>query len=472
MPSQTAKSKDSLTPVALSGVDDSLTEVAFIPPAAVSKLGGHSCREIGNTGIPAIAFCNSKSGGGKGTKILQRFKDWLGEDQVYDLGQDYKPIELLQKFRSVKNLRVVVCGGDGTMGWILSAIDQLNLTADEGQFPIAMMPLGTGNDLARQFHWGGGYTSAMKEEKWLHKVAHASGAILDRWNVRIVNKDPAVDSEKDYTDSIPQTFTHHEGHFADSGDMHEQQTASFAIHKQGLSFSNRHSSEIKRYTADLHEGQETNMMYDAVFCNYFSFGADAMAANAFHHARTAHPERFNSQVGNKMKYAQFLCGQGWFLPCHCCNGCCGKCCMPSPLLTEHCDITYQTHTSAPWRKLEIPSDINAIVVMNLQSFGGGINLFGDGRSPGYQAASVCDGHLEIIGVPLNKYKFLGGGALSGTWGYKLAQVAGVRIELRVQITMQIDGEPWTQPPCIIHLDHHNKSVVLQGGKESCGLPCC
>jgi diacylglycerol kinase (ATP) len=435
-------------------------------------LGERSSREIAGSGIPAIAFCNSKSGGGKGTKILERFKEWLGVDQVCDLGHNHNPAELLQKFRAVKNLRVIVCGGDGTMGWILSAIDQLNLREDEGQMPIAMMPLGTGNDLARQFHWGGGYTSTMKNEKWLQKVAGASGAILDRWNVRIVNKDPAVDSEKEYTDSIPQTFTHHEGHFTDEGGMHEQETISSSIRKEGLSFSNRHSEEVSRYTADLHEDKRTIVMYDAVFCNYFSFGADAMAAHAFHHARTAHPEKFNSQVGNKMKYAQFLCGQGWFLPSHCCNGCCGKCCMPSPLLTEHCDITYQTHTSAPWRELDIPADVNAIVVLNLQSFGGGINLWGDGRSPGYQAPSVGDGLLEIIGVPRNKFKFAGGGALCGTWGYKLAQVAGVRIELRAQIAMQIDGEPWIQPPCIIHLDHHNKSVVLQGGSEKGGAGCC
>ena len=58
----------------------------------------------------------------------------------------------LDLYRRVPGLRVLVCGGDRTAGWILTAIDDLAITPSP---PVAIWPLGCGNDLAETLNWGG-----------------------------------------------------------------------------------------------------------------------------------------------------------------------------------------------------------------------------------------------------------------------------------------------------------------------------
>ncbi|KAG5327343.1 DGK2 kinase, partial [Pseudoatta argentina] len=195
---------------------------------------------------PVLVFINPKSGGNQGAKLLQKFQWLLNPRQVFDLTQG-GPKMGLELFKKVPNLRVLACGGDGTVGWVLSILDQI------GVYPapaVGVLPLGTGNDLARALGWGGGY----KDEpigKILTSIGNSETTLLDRWQLK-VERNP--DSKND-----------------DDGG----------------------------------KGKE-NLPLNVVN-NYFSLGVDAHIALEFHEAREAHPEKFNSRMRNKLFYGQMGC---------------------------------------------------------------------------------------------------------------------------------------------------------------------
>uniref|UniRef100_A0A8C2HWK7 Diacylglycerol kinase n=1 Tax=Cyprinus carpio TaxID=7962 RepID=A0A8C2HWK7_CYPCA len=191
---------------------------------------------------PLLVFVNPKSGGNQGMKIIRTFMWYLNPRQVFDLTQG-GPREGLEMYSKVHNLRILVCGGDGTVGWILSVLDELQLNP---QPAVAVLPLGTGNDLARTLNWGGGYTDE-PVSKILSHVEDGNMVQLDRWNLSVEPNLEASEEERD-----------------------DHQTDKLPIN---------------------------------VFNNYFSLGFDARVTLEFHESREAKPERFNSRLRNKMFYA-------------------------------------------------------------------------------------------------------------------------------------------------------------------------
>lgn len=65
--------------------------------------------------------------------------------QVFDLTEG-GPQPAIELFKKVPNVRLLACGGDGTVGWLLSVLDKVPI---EPLPPVGVLPLGTGNDLSR-----------------------------------------------------------------------------------------------------------------------------------------------------------------------------------------------------------------------------------------------------------------------------------------------------------------------------------
>uniref|UniRef100_T1P7J7 Diacylglycerol kinase n=1 Tax=Musca domestica TaxID=7370 RepID=T1P7J7_MUSDO len=194
--------------------------------------------------IPVIVYINPKSGGNQGVKLLGKFQHILNPRQVFDLTQG-GPKFGLELFRKAPNLRILACGGDGTVGWVLSVLDQLNPPIQPPP-AVGVLPLGTGTDLARALGWGGGYTDE-PIGKILKEIGMSQCVLMDRWRLKVSpNEDVPDDNVDKSKDNVPLN----------------------------------------------------------VINNYFSFGVDAHIALEFHEAREAHPERFNSRLRNKMYYGQ------------------------------------------------------------------------------------------------------------------------------------------------------------------------
>uniref|UniRef100_A0A3P9QD00 diacylglycerol kinase (ATP) n=1 Tax=Poecilia reticulata TaxID=8081 RepID=A0A3P9QD00_POERE len=159
-------------------------KVSVIPPTALNSIDSDgfwkaSCPPSCTS--PLLVFVNSKSGDNQGVKFLRRFKQLLNPAQVFDLmnGGPHLGLRLFQKFDT---FRILVCGGDGSVGWVLSEIDALTL---HKQCQMGVLPLGTGNDLARVLGWGSACDDDTQLPQILEKLERASTKMLDRWSIMV-----------------------------------------------------------------------------------------------------------------------------------------------------------------------------------------------------------------------------------------------------------------------------------------------
>ncbi|XP_052783557.1 diacylglycerol kinase delta-like isoform X2 [Mya arenaria] len=155
--------------------------VSILLPTAINSIDSdgywEAMRPPGTS--PLLVFVNTKSGDNQGVKFLRRFKQLLNPAQVFDLmnGGPHPGLRLFQKF---DQFRILVCGGDGSIGWVLSEIDNMDL---HRQCQIGVLPFGTGNDLARVLGWGSAFDDDTQLPAILEKMEHSQIKMLDRWSI-------------------------------------------------------------------------------------------------------------------------------------------------------------------------------------------------------------------------------------------------------------------------------------------------
>ncbi|XP_066993369.2 diacylglycerol kinase theta isoform X4 [Anabrus simplex] len=205
---------------------------------------------------PLLVFVNVKSGGCQGLELISSFRKLLNPYQVFDLDNG-GPLPGLYVFRHIKNYKILVCGGDGTIGWVLQCLDNVGQDSECSSPACAIVPLGTGNDLARVLRWGPGYTGGEDPLNLLRDVIDAEEIRLDRWTVVFHPEDKGDDK------SAPVGTGN-----STAGSTSEDNTQIFVMN------------------------------------NYFGIGIDADLCLDFHNAREENPNKFNSRLHNKGVYVK------------------------------------------------------------------------------------------------------------------------------------------------------------------------
>ncbi|GMI53867.1 hypothetical protein ScalyP_jg2702 [Parmales sp. scaly parma] len=425
-----------------------------------------------------------------------------------------------------ENVRVIAAGGDGTMGWILSSIDRgrkESFVSEESSLPLAMVPLGTGNDLARTFRWGGtppswtmkgGKKRTLTKRTLVDYVTSGEINMLDRWRLVIV---PFMKKDLDLEGvdvSITSSLQEHEnvqsregvpqmlgtqdrgqsivgdsggeelwGKFENffngdggegaeegvdegtgtgtrTGAKDEDEDEAETRTSQRLSYRET-QSQTRQSTTNIFKQQQkiSHRTFDGIFTNYFSIGLDAQVAMAFHQERNAFPERFTSPLKNKVKYVEKGFQNGLFSP--------NPKKLPMCLNTVLQVLVKDDKNGGELRELKLPKNTRGLALLNIQSYGGGNKMTRRG--------SITDGLIEVVCFthPLRM-------AVAASVGRAVpfvrvpikSKASQVIICAREDVFMQVDGEPWLQSQGVFQVSFHSSAPIIKRKSGGNGVNCC
>ena len=406
---------------------------------------------------PLLVFVNGKSGGRRGERLKTALACAPDLDalDVVDLGAARGPEAALRAHGHVEGLRILVCGGDGTVAWVLQALEDLeevretpdariprvnppppaprNARSREVPFspprleifprtfggsardpfcqqfpktlknsprssahdnpplllkqpppppllppqlhpkpPVGILPLGTGNDLARVFGWGARYDDALVASVGA-ALANAETRQLDRWVVRVTpgtrrRGDDARDASTPNSNGLRTDFDATDDAETTRAVVDRPPTTRVAAvaeedpeeHPDAAATRASSSSSPDESASAASESSPSSSpstsSTSVVFHNYLGVGVDASAALTFHRVRDHAPWMFVSAATNKILYGVF--GAVDFVS-HSCRG----------LLANHVRVV------ADGRVVKLPKYAEGVILLNINSYAGGVRMW-------------------------------------------------------------------------------------------------
>ncbi|KAI0558224.1 diacylglycerol kinase [Gracilaria domingensis] len=344
-----------------------------------------------------IAFVNPGSGGNMGGVVLDLLKNQIGDENVFDIKADKGPERGL-RMRAVdspQHLICIVAGGDGTFSWVANAVEKQNLS----HVHLLVIPLGSGNDMARALGWGKKYPGERFIKDAIKRINETPVEQmvlrrLDVWRLATQSKDTHVDND-------------------------------------GIEHGAR-----------------------PLVCNYLSLGADAYVELRFNQMRWQNPDKHNSRLGNFKAHAmvglKYMCqpkSRKIYVSDHI-----------ETLLVDDQPISIPAYLQAIIF-LNIPSyGAGSQPWGTVKSHDAKDDL---DHSRSVTDMFVDDQLFEVIG--LKSLKHFGTIRMFGRHGVRIAQGSRMSLTLKSESTpFQVDGEPWEQHGGTVTLEPGNKVGVLRG----------
>lgn len=417
-----------------------------------------------------IVFVNTRSGGQAGASLLEPMRNTYGEENVFDI---FEPpigpkdgLEIFMINKKTKDLRILVAGGDGTVNWVIDTIDTLCHANTDVAWPaIAILPLGTGNDLSRQFKWGHGYhgqdLEIIKNSMKIAKIDQ-----LDRWQLTIHEVNEVESKVNDKSDNKKET------------EDKDKNTTPVAKQEKEIELTEKTNTtnivtetKVDKNIAKTETETETKSelgkeILNRKFVNYFGIGVDGKMVTKFEECRKSCSWMFCCRCMNNMIYGFF----GFINPC-----------LPNALIDQEYDVTLNNNN----HKCKVPKRARGIMILNIQSFMGGVQLWSKKEEEATSHDEKVDAtsvngtlHLGLIKVDLGTADCLGQGKDVTIYPKQFpSTITNEQKEIKKQtyIAAQVDGEALAVPlRSCFRVKLANKIPMLVGPVEEpplCDL-CC